>query len=157
MQHLRKRLCVITVGIGGRRVGSTQAHLFPNPGIDRRDPETDGKTKRRSTVLLITAMACLYLLAAFDGAPAQGVRTAPLRQPGAHWPRIAFPDGSGSIALPPGWRINNAQRASAELQGPNGEAVAVGSTMPVGPPVRRTWRAGRALPAASGSRSAPPA
>lgn len=55
------------------------------------------------------------------------------RQPGAGWQRIAFPDGSGSIALPPLWRINNAQRASAELQGPNDEAMAVGISIPIAP------------------------
>ncbi|MFI5329123.1 MAG: hypothetical protein ACHQ7H_23020, partial [Candidatus Rokuibacteriota bacterium] len=50
------------------------------------------------------------------------------------WPRTQFPDGSGSIAMPPGWRLNSARQAAAELQGPRGEAVAVGITMPIGPP-----------------------
>lgn len=48
--------------------------------------------------------------------------------------RIAFPDGSGSITLPAGWRLTSAQRAAAEAAGPNGEGVALGITMPVGPP-----------------------
>ena len=53
--------------------------------------------------------------------------------PGQSWQRVQFPDGSGSIALPPGWRLNSARQAAAEMQGPRGEAVAVGITMPVGP------------------------
>ena len=52
---------------------------------------------------------------------------------GQGWPRAQFRDGSGSIALPPGWRLNSAQQASAELQGQRGEAVAVGITMAIGP------------------------
>jgi len=36
--------------------------------------------------------------------------------------------------MPPGWRLNSARQAAAELQGPRGEAVAVGITMPIGPP-----------------------
>jgi hypothetical protein len=54
--------------------------------------------------------------------------------PGQSWPGTQFPDGSGSIALPPGGRLNGARQAAAELQGPRGEAVAVGITMPIGPP-----------------------
>ncbi|MFZ1288554.1 MAG: hypothetical protein WAR79_00570 [Melioribacteraceae bacterium] len=50
-----------------------------------------------------------------------------------NWQKIGFPDGSGSISIPSGWRLNSAQNTSAELQGPNGEAVAVGITMPIGP------------------------
>lgn len=52
----------------------------------------------------------------------------------AGWQRIRFRDGSGSIALPPGWRLSSAQRATAEGQGPNGEAFALGVTFAVGPP-----------------------
>ncbi len=48
--------------------------------------------------------------------------------------RIAFPDGSGSIILPAGWRLTSAQHAAAEAAGPDGEGVALGITMPVGPP-----------------------
>ena len=44
---------------------------------------------------------------------------------------MQFPDGSGSIALPPSWRLTSARQAAAEMQGPRAEAVAVGSTMPV--------------------------
>jgi hypothetical protein len=58
---------------------------------------------------------------------------SPSARPGQSWPRAQFRDGSGSIALPPGWRLNSAQQASAELQGQRGEAVAVGITMAIGP------------------------
>jgi hypothetical protein len=54
-------------------------------------------------------------------------------RPGQSWQRVQFFDGSGSIALPPGWHLNSAQQAAAEMQGPRDEAVAVGMTMPVGP------------------------
>lgn len=80
------------------------------------------------TVALVT----VTLLALAPGALAQQPGPAP--RPGQSWPRTQFPDGSGSIAMPPGWRLNSARQAAAELQGPRGEAVAVGITMPIGPP-----------------------
>jgi hypothetical protein len=83
----------------------------------------------RSARALLTIVALLLLAGAGH---AQGPRPAPY-QPGQAWQRVQFPDGSGSIALPPGWRINSAQQAAAELQGAHGEAVAVGITMAVGP------------------------
>jgi hypothetical protein len=79
------------------------------------------------------ALAIVCVLAVVSGAAAQQPG-APSYRPGQSWPRTQFPDGSGSIALPPGWRLNSARQAAAELQGPRGEAVAVGITMPIGPP-----------------------
>ena len=73
----------------------------------------------------------LLLLTATGPAVAQN---AGAYRPGQSWQRVQFPDGSGSIALPPGWRLNSARQAAAEMQGPRAEAVAVGITMPVGPP-----------------------
>jgi hypothetical protein len=73
----------------------------------------------------------VLLLALAAAAPAQN---AGVHRPGQSWPRVQFPDGSGSIALPPGWRLNSAHQAAAEMQGPRAEAVAVGITMAVGPP-----------------------
>lgn len=79
----------------------------------------------------MVALAALYLLgAAHDGF----AQPPPPARPGQSWPRAQFPDGSGGIAMPPGWRLNSARQAAAELQGPRGEAVAVGITMPIGPP-----------------------
>ncbi len=77
------------------------------------------------------ALATLLPLAAAPGVSAQ---QAGAPRPGQSWARTQFPDGSGSIAMPPGWRLNSARQAAAELQGPRGEAVAVGITMPIGPP-----------------------
>lgn len=48
--------------------------------------------------------------------------------------RITFPDGSGTITLPSDWQLTSAQRAATEAAGPNGEGVALGITMPIGPP-----------------------
>jgi hypothetical protein len=81
----------------------------------------------------MVALAALSLLGAAHDAYAQPGGSPPAR-PGPSWPRAQFPDGSGSIAMPPGWRLNSARQAAAELQGPSGEAVAVGITMPIGPP-----------------------
>lgn len=79
------------------------------------------------------ALAVVCVLAAAPAAAAQQPG-APSYRPGQSWPRTQFSDGSGSIALPPGWRLSSARQAAAELQGPRGEAVAVGITMPIGPP-----------------------
>ena len=79
------------------------------------------------------ALAILSVLAVAPGASAQQPGS-PSYRPGQSWPRTQFADGSGSIALPLGWRLNSARQAAAELQGPRGEAVAVGITMPIGPP-----------------------
>ena len=78
-------------------------------------------------------LAILSILAVAPGVAAQQPGS-PSYRPGQSWPRTQFSDGSGSIALPPGWRVNSARQAAAELQGPRGEAVAVGITMPIGPP-----------------------
>ncbi len=81
---------------------------------------------------LAGAILTILSLLLADAAIAQ--KAGPQTQrPGQSWPRAQFPNGSGSIALPPGWRLNSAQQASAELQGPRGEAVAVGITMAIGP------------------------
>jgi len=81
---------------------------------------------------LAGAILTILSLLLADAAIAQ--KAGPQTQrPGQSWPRAQFPDGSGSIALPPGWRLHSAQQASAELQGPRGEAVAVGITMAIGP------------------------
>ena len=77
-------------------------------------------------------LSALSLLLAADVCLAQNPGS-PSARPGQSWPRAQFRDGSGSIALPPGWRLNSAQQASAELQGQRGEAVAVGITMAIGP------------------------
>jgi hypothetical protein len=42
-----------------------------------------------------------------------------------------FPDGSGAVSLPPGWRITFASHGSAKIMGPQGETVLLSNT--VGP------------------------
>jgi len=79
--------------------------------------------------LVLTALSLLLVA---DVCLAQNQGSSPSR-PSQSWPRAQFRDGSGSIALPTGWRLNSAQQASAEVQGPRGEAVAVGITMAIGP------------------------
>jgi hypothetical protein len=79
------------------------------------------------------AMLIMLVLLLTTAGPA-GAQNAGAYRPGQSWQRVQFPDGSGSIALPPGWRLNSARQASAEMQGPRAEAVAVGITMPIGPP-----------------------
>jgi hypothetical protein len=85
------------------------------------------------SLALAVVLAILSILAVAPGVAAQQPGS-PSCRPGQSWPRTQFSDGSGSIALPPGWRVNSARQAAAELQGPRGEAVAVGITMPIGPP-----------------------
>jgi hypothetical protein len=58
------------------------------------------------------ALAILSVLAVAQGALAQQPGS-PSYRPGQSWPRTQFPDGSGSIALPPGWRLNSARQATA--------------------------------------------
>jgi hypothetical protein len=83
---------------------------------------------------LLTRVSALTVLLVLAAAPAPAQPPgSPSDRPGQSWPRTQFPDGSGSIALPPGWRLTSARQAAAELQGPRGEAVAVGITMPIGP------------------------
>lgn len=82
---------------------------------------------RRGVALLASA---LVLALAIDLARAQ---QRPAHQPGQQWPRVSFPDGSGSIALPQGWRITSSFQGSAEIQGPHGEGLAVGITRAIGP------------------------
>lgn len=81
------------------------------------------KTMRR----LFEATAAALLCAAFTGVSAP-VAAQQLRQ-------TQFEDGTGSIGLPPGWRITQAYRGSVVCVGPNGEGVILGRSwfvIPVG-------------------------
>ncbi|MFZ4759078.1 MAG: hypothetical protein ACOYLX_13020 [Burkholderiaceae bacterium] len=64
--------------------------------------------------------------------PRAGATAGTSAPPGEAWPRAAFPDGSGSIAVPPGWRITSASRAAVEMQGPRAEGAALGITFAAG-------------------------
>jgi hypothetical protein len=45
--------------------------------------------------------------------------------------RTAFPDGTGSIALPAGWQMQNAQKGDVSAAGPHGEKLRFGWTIAV--------------------------
>lgn len=48
------------------------------------------------------------------------------------WQRVNFPDGSGSVEVPAGWRVT-ASRGIADIAGPNGEIAVLGFSAPVVP------------------------
>ncbi len=73
--------------------------------------------------------------------------TSPSWAAGSRLRPTALPDGSGRIALPPGWRIDGAARGSITAHGPSGEIAMLGV-----PVVIKTPAAG---PAARGQLSAP--
>ena len=52
-----------------------------------------------------------------------------------------FPDGSGSMGLPPGWSVTRAQMGDVTAKGPNGEALRFGLTIPVLDPTNPQSRA----------------
>ena len=50
------------------------------------------------------------------------------------WHVVYFPDGSGRINLPRGWRVTSSYKGGADIAGPDGEAMAVGIGVPVAVP-----------------------
>jgi hypothetical protein len=44
---------------------------------------------------------------------------------------VTFPDGSGSMGLPPGWNVSRAQMGDVTASGPNGEMLRFGLTIPI--------------------------
>ena len=70
------------------------------------------------------------------GAPAMRVSGAASARPAAAGPPqkltpYVFPDGSGSMGLPPGWTVISAQLGDVIAQGPNGEKLRFGLVIPV--------------------------
>ena len=61
----------------------------------------------------------LLPLAGFQGRAGTG--NCP--SPGANWQMVTYPDGSGQVALPAGWRITAANQGTLDAQGPHGRAV----------------------------------
>ena len=47
------------------------------------------------------------------------------------WDSYRFPDSSGQVSLPSGWRLTAAAQGACDLVGPNGEQVALGVAWPV--------------------------
>ena len=69
------------------------------------------------------------------GAPAMCVSSAASTPPAAAKPPqkltpYIFPDGSGSMGLPPGWTVIGAQLGDVIAQGPNGEKLRFGLVIP---------------------------
>jgi hypothetical protein len=64
---------------------------------------------------------------------ASGVANAPpaAARPAQKLTPYIFPDGSGSIGLPPGWTVVRAQLGDVIAQGPNGEKLRFGLVVPV--------------------------
>lgn len=48
-----------------------------------------------------------------------------------NWYRAPFPDGSGSILLPQGWKVTSSYQGAVDIAGPGGEAMALGYGYPV--------------------------
>jgi len=61
-----------------------------------------------------------------------------------------FPDGSGSIGLPPGWQITSAGKGTVNAVGPNSESIHFGLYFPIldprSPQTQMSLRSGRPLP-----------
>jgi hypothetical protein len=76
-------------------------------------------------------------------ASAQAANVPPLQQ-------TPFPDGSGSIGLPPGWQITNAGKGTVNAVGPNSESIHFGLYFPIldprNPQAQMSLRSGRPLP-----------
>jgi len=93
-------------------------------------------TKKEIKVCLCLILLLLCILASFDYAQAQwvpaqklpreqppggsagGPGTAPT--PALNWREVQFPDGSGSIRLPDGWKITFAEKGMVSAMGPHG-------------------------------------
>jgi hypothetical protein len=73
--------------------------------------------------------------AAAGGSSAQGssasAATGGPAQPAQQLTPYVFPDGSGSMGLPPGWKVTNARMGDVTASGPNGESLRFGLTIPV--------------------------
>ncbi len=76
-------------------------------------------------------LAVAFLL----GVPAMHARSAANTQAAARPPQkltpYIFPDGSGSMGLPPGWTVVQAQLGDVVARGPNGEKLRFGLVVPV--------------------------
>ena len=74
---------------------------------------------------------------------AQAASVPPLQQ-------TPFPDGSGSIGLPPGWQITSAAKGTVNAVGPNSESIHFGLYFPIldprSPQTQMSLRGGRPLP-----------
>jgi len=70
------------------------------------------------------------------GGPSSAGTSAPAAAPVTSGPpqplqRVVFPDGTGSIGLPAGWQMQNAQKGDVTAAGPHGEKLRFGWTIAV--------------------------
>ncbi|HKR28067.1 MAG TPA: hypothetical protein VJS11_11455, partial [Acidobacteriaceae bacterium] len=67
-----------------------------------------------------------------QGSPQQGNGSAPAASaPPQRLTPVVFPDNSGSMGLPPGWKMLRAQLGDVSASGPNGEMLRFGLTISV--------------------------
>ncbi|MGD1064875.1 MAG: hypothetical protein ABR860_16590 [Terracidiphilus sp.] len=76
-----------------------------------------------AAVLLGTTAVCASGVA--------GAAAAAAARPAQTLTPYIFPDGSGSMGLPPGWMVIRAQLGDVTAQGPNGERLRFGLVIPV--------------------------
>src|SRR5580704_12891278 len=103
--------------------------LFKCPG--RTFPGARRKTMHFSSRLSLPLVAALLL-----SVPAMRVSGATSATPSAARPAqkltpYIFPDGSGSMGLPPGWTVVQAQLGDVIAQGPEGEKLRFGLVVQV--------------------------
>jgi len=80
------------------------------------------------------------------GGPSSAGTSAPAAAPVTSGPpqplqRVVFPDGTGSIGLPAGWQMQNAQKGDVTAAGPHGEKLRFGWTIAVIDPTNPQSRA----------------
>lgn len=78
-----------------------------------------------------TANTLLKIAGAHAQAAAPSGQAAGESDPAAPLTQTTFPDGSGSIGLPQGWKIIAARAGGAAIKGPKNEAVILGNYFPI--------------------------
>ncbi len=95
------------------------------------------------TVVRITTAVALATMGIATLAMAQGGKAkkpkAPAAKPAAQAPAAKlttkeFPDGTGTIGLPDGWRIDGSYRGTVGAKGPNSQGVLLGMAFVIGRP-----------------------
>lgn len=82
-------------------------------------------SRRLSFPLVAALFICSQAMRASGAAS-----TAPAAKPPQELVPYIFPDGSGSMGLPPGWTVISAQLGDVIAQGPNGEKLRFGLVVP---------------------------
>ena len=99
----------------------------PAPGNkDKRERTAAAGKKVTSTMREVLLVAAGLWLATRDGNAAHAKRQDPV---GGKLPPLKtteFPDGTGTIGLAPGWKVDGSYRGSIGCKGPGGAAILVG-------------------------------